>query len=826
MRTLFNHTLRSIRDNIGQLVIIILTVTVVSMLFFATLTIGGLFTNLQTSLQARLGKDTDVTVSATVFSETQLAEFCESSDDIEYVEKYLQTAGLYKPADGNFSKAIMVEATDLYDYSVRHGREIVVCDSYEYSTDYPSVWVGRSFAEENGIKAGDSIDIYIEVYKTYRTLTVTYVCENYGIFANNVVNSVLTDFTTIGNKGLISTANIKLKEGVDKEFFQKELSAHFGEDATVTDSIDYAEIDRVVSSNNRLLRIILVFVTALMIFLLFTSFLVVAKKRINELTVFKTVGATNGQIAAMLTAEGIFYGLTGGILGTVLGRIGMGIAVSLVIPNFPDAVKFGAEDYILSILFGVVVSGVSSVIPILRAGRESVRTATGDKAKAVKKRNPLPTVISAAVLLVAAVTTILFDGNVIAVVFLVLSAGVFTYFVTPFLLIAVSSVFRGKGAVRLSGLTVKRNPSSNTLAGMVGAIIVFSFVVLSIINVVIGAVTPKNTRYEADFVVDSISTKDMAELDAELGDIYGVTSSYTFLTDTAIWRKGDQTREYTVYGAESGESLTALCRDLSEESIDLFDTTLNPVIITYDVSNRFGLKVGDKVNITIGTEEEERYSLYNDFTVVGIDYTVTADDRLMIIRSDGFRVDGLPMEAADSIIFLNVSDDVSGGDIYRDIRDKVEEKSCYILGLNDWAYATSVGIVGITALLRVLQVMVSAVALVGVVNLTAVTVLERRREYDVLRASGLDGGSYALLSAMEGLIISLAGTVIGILLSVVINTVMPLFGRIIDRYVTFAPFPWELAVIGAVFIALYSAVFCITALLRKQRDGIERNITV
>ncbi len=820
MKTLFNHTLRSIRDSLGQLVIIILTVTVVSALFFVTLTIGGLFENVQTSIQSRLGKDTDVTVTATVFSESEFDEFISGRTDVEYVEKYLQTAGLYKPADGSYNKVIAVEATDLKDYAVRHGKELTVYESYEYSSDYPEVWIGRSFAEENGIKAGDSIDIYLEMYKTYRTLTVNYIFENYGIFANNVVNSVLADFSTIGNKGLISTANIKLTDGADKETFMKELADNFDGEITVADSIDYGEINRVVGSNKRLLRITLVFVTALMIFILFTSFLVVAKKRINELTVFKSVGATNGQIAGMLIFEGAFYGLTGAVLGTVLGRIGMSIAVKKVIPNFPDAISYTATDYILSVLFGVAVSAVSAVVPIIKAGKESVRTATADKAKAVKKNRILPLALSTACLAACAVATALVSGNTVCVVLLVLSAAVFTYFVTPYLVRLVSFVMKRK----LSGLTVKRNPSSNTLSGMVASVMVFAFVVLSIVDVIIGAVTPKNSRFSADFVVDSVVTVDMDSLRDELSKVYGVDEAILYVYDTAIYDNGTQRREFALYGVDNADGLYGICRNLTAEGKRAFDSEINPVIITYDLANRFGLKRGDKINITLGTEEKTGATLYDLFTVVGVDETVTSDDRLMVIRKDSFRIDGKSYTPKDNIIFLYANKDVPTEDLYKDIRAKAESKSCYALELNDWAYATSVGITGVTTLLRILQIAVSAVALIGVINLTAVTIMERKREYDVFRAAGMDDEKYVGLAAGEGFIISLTGAFIGTALSVVVNFLMPIFAEIIDRYVDFSVFPWQLAAIAAAIIAGYTVIYTVTALLRRKNTAVERNV--
>ena len=84
MRLLLRHTVRSVKENKAQLAVILLTVIVVTAMFFATLTVGGLFTNLQTSLKARLGGETDLSVSGGVFSEAAFDEYiAENADSVE-----------------------------------------------------------------------------------------------------------------------------------------------------------------------------------------------------------------------------------------------------------------------------------------------------------------------------------------------------------------------------------------------------------------------------------------------------------------------------------------------------------------------------------------------------------------------------------------------------------------------------------------------------------------------------------------------------------------------------------------------------------------------
>lgn len=825
MNILLKHTLRSVRDNRGQLIVILLTVTVVSAIFFVTLTIGGLFTNLQTSIRARLGSDTDITLSGGVFARSRLEEFTEAyALDIEYTETYLQLAGLFRPGDGGESKAVLVEAADIREFSSRHSKELIVYDSYEYSYGYPEVWVGKSFAEENNLKAGDTVEIYIEMYDSYRLLTVSYIFENYGFFANNVINNVLMDFSTAGNKGMLSIANIKLSEGADKEEIRAVLADFMGEGVTVADSVDNEEIERIVGNNQNLLNIALIFVTALMAFILFTSYLVVAKKRVSELAVFKSAGASNAQIAAMLVVEGLIYGFAGAVVGAVAGRLGMGIAVSKVIPNFPDAVSYTVWDYILSVLFGMAVSALSAAVPVVKVSRESVRKATSDRARAVKRRSLLPVILSTAALLASALLVAFMpSSSLIWTLLLVVCAAVSVYFVIPFVIRAVSSLAFGRGVFRLSGMSVKRNPLGHTLSGLVGFVIVFTFIVVSIVNVIIGAITPFNSRFEADYVAESISGADMTEMRNELIEIYGVTGAYLYFYDTFVWETDTRTEEYTVYGADDGEALAGLCKQLAADVGERFDRELNPVVISYDLAGRFGLSEGDAVRLTLGTKEQTGATLHDEFTVVGIDYTATANDRVMVIRSDSFRVDGKEFLPAKSMIFVNTDKDVPSADLYREMRDRAEASSCYILKFDDWAYATSVGIRGVVALMRILQVIVSAVALVGIVNLTIVTLYERRREFNVLKASGLDGGGYVSLAVFESLIIAVSGAAVGIGLSMIVNLLMPVFANIIDRFIEYRVFPWELAVAAAACAAVYSAVYVLSALFRKRKQAVERN---
>lgn len=822
MRLLLRHTVRSVKENKAQLAVILLTVIVVTAMFFATLTVGGLFTNLQTSLKARLGGETDLSVSGGVFSEAAFDEYiAENADSVEYTEKYMQTGALYRPSSGDASKAVLIEATDLEAYIAGHASSLVVYDSYEYSYAYPAVWIGRAFAEENGIKAGDVVEVYVEMYQLYRKLTVTYIFENYGIFANSVVNNLLVDLDTLANKGLLNLVNIKLTDEADEVAFAEGLKAKLGEGIEVGESVDYAEIDRIVGSNQTLLNIALIFVTALMAFILFTAFLVMARKRIPELMLFRTVGASKGAVIAMLFCEGLVYGLVGAVVGTVIGRIGMGIVADNVIPNFPDAVTFEFTDYLFGVLFGTAVSGLSALIPALRAGKDSVRKVTSDKVGVSGKLSLLPLVISAAVMTAAALCVAFVKVYTVAfTVFLVAAAAVFVFFAIPFVLKGISALFGKKGSAGLAAMSVKRNPLNRTLSGLVGFVVVFTFVIVSIVNVIIGAVRPANERFSADYVVASVNETDLRQVSLSLEKVYGISEVNIHFYDTFIWETDTQSVEYTVYGTDNSSGLEGLGKDWADGIKKAFDSTLNPVIVSYDMAKRLGLETGDVIKLTLS----DGRTLYDEFTVVGIDETVTSNDRVMIIRNSSFRIDAKDYTPDEGMIFINVRSDVPNDDLYRELRDRLEGELCYILEFTDWAYATSVGIRGVVTLLQILQVLIGAVASIGVVNLTLVTLMSRKREYNIYEAVGLDGRGYVRLSLSESVIIGIAGAAVGVGLSLIANLLIPVFAGIIDRFPTVDVFPWQLGVTAICAVAAYCAIYLASALFRRKKQSIERNV--
>jgi putative ABC transport system permease protein len=820
MNIIVNHTLRSVRGNVGQSFVIVITVAVATLLFFAALILGDLFYNFQYANLSRLCGDADVSIDGDVFSGKKLDEFLASRTDVSYTDEYLRMGGLINAGeDDGKSTAVLIEATDLNVFVARHKDKLSFYKGIG-SSDYvyPEIWISRALADEKNYDVGSEVEIYLSLYRRYETFTVTYIFENDGVFANTTVYNILTDTESIGASGIYSTAYIKLNGGADKDAFISDLTAYMNNpELEIGCAVDYEYINNLVSDNESLLDIVLVFVTALVVFILFGSYLVVAQNRANELIVFKSAGATPAQTIIILLSEGLLYGIVGAAIGLIAGRFSMQIVVMSVIPDFTDAVTYKVGDYIAAFLSGVLVSLASALIPMIKLTKNSVNSLYSSGVKSVKKASPYLFVPAAAVA-AACVAVIIFVPKLMFpfTVLLIVSVTALSVISAPYLTELVSSVFkRTRGPSNLASSSVKRNFNAVSLSGVLGAVIAFAFVTVSIVNIIIDASKPFNSRFSADCAVQTVSSStDMEAVNNEIAATYGVKYSYLFRYETFdVNFNGDDTELY-VYAVDNADALDCVT-NLTTKQKEIFDNDEKSIVVSYDILNRLGLKTGGKATFELDGEKYE-------FDVIAVDETVTSTDRIIYVNSEycgsGFE---------NSVIFLGTDKNVSNTDLYNDLRKKLADKNCYILQFDDWAYATSVGVSGIGELLKWLEGVVCAVSFIGIVNLTIALILGRRREFEIYRSVGLDGKSYFRLLLCESLVISCTGGAIGLVFSLVVNLLIPKFAALIDRYITVSPFPASIAIITVSVIALYAAVYCAVGAhyrMDKIKAGDIRNV--
>ena len=512
--------------------------------------------------------------------------------------------------------------------------------------------------------------------------------------------------------------------------------------------------------------------------------------------------------------EGLIYGVSGAVLGTVLGRFAMQIAQIKVIPNFTGAIRFYFYHYLLSMLLGVSVSLLCAFVPAFLLVKRSVRAST-DKAPLGPISKKLPLFSALFLLLGVTVLLIVFvpSSIVYVCIALIVLTALMIYFGAPYLVSFVSRIFTiGKGIVKLASSSVRRNRKMTCLAAIVGAVVSFSFVAVSIVNIVIGAIEPYYSHFKCDFVVQTLSeTTDMNVVNDEISGTFGVEKSILLRYNEYKTIADGKEIKYTFYALNNADDIQNVTSGLTREELEKFASEDDMIVLSYDLCNRFGKNVGDKITLSLNEGNKT-------YTIVAVDETVTKDDRVCFV------IDNSDAAYENTSILVLSSKNTSNMDLYKDMSDKLRKYSCHIMYYKDWVQSTNVGISGVELLLRLLQILIGSVAFIGVVNMTVSTLLGRKREYNILFSVGLDGKKYFLLSLAEGIIFALSGGAIGFVFSIIINLLIPELGKLIDRYVSATYFPMSIGPVVGVVMLAYVITYVIIAMRIRKNKSIERNI--
>lgn len=821
MNIILNHTLRSIKSNRTQIAVIVTTIAVVTLMIYVALSMTGLFYNINASSQTRLAGNTDMVLRGELFALAKIEDFAfENPESVEYFDTYLQTAGLVKTADT--TKIIMLEAADLEALNNRYPEKLTTKSAASGGIEYPSVWLGEDFAEELGVQAGETIELYFEGAGRFEKMTVSRILYNRGFFADSNVNNVFIDFSAINHRGMINLAYLKLTDSADYNVVAEELQTHMKNDAIVlATAIDNQRLGEIVRNNTQLLNIALAFIMTIMVLILFTSYLVIAKNRLNEMIIFKAAGASPLQTFLIMLSEVLLYGITGAAVGVALGRAGMAVISKALIPSFPGAISYDIWKYFAAFFIGVGVSAVSAIFPILRISRKSIRELTSGIVKDVKYTKPI--LIIGLSLMLAASVTLLFIYEQWAVpltVTVIALFAIWVYFVVPYAVKAFSKLFSlFSKESRLASFSIKRNSSTNVLTVLVGAVVTFSFIVVSVINLVIIAITPYNSRFSVDYVISSAEESDYEALTNKIFSVEGVTDAVYYKTaEYEIPRQNQSPLRYKVIGVSASSALSYATKGLQTDTLRKFSSVPHAMVISSDLAARFGLEIGDtfrpsRQRSTASLTYEEK--LDYEFEIVGLDYTSTENDRVLYINVKDMTYNSEEIATQSSMMFIKTSS--AKQDMFFALRDKIaNEPGLFVLNFHDWAYASSKGLEGVSSLLRFLQILVSFVAFIGVINLTIVTLSDRKKEFTVYKASGLSPSRFLRLAVFESFIIALSGGVIGVCLSLIFNRIMPVFAALINKYLVYQLFPASIFVIAAVAFAVYAAVYMLVALSNKK----------
>ncbi len=828
MGVLLRHTFRSSGRNKFQTAVVLFTVIIVTAILFISMSASDIFSSIIVNEYQRVSVDADIAVGALgggdMYSKATVEKALENNDNIKKVDYFLRSYAITKTKDDNFY--VYIEATDLQSFVTSENGFYLLEETKSYSL--PSAIISEKFSIDYALKLGDTLEIVSPISGNSIAFMVTHIMATDGFFGSATLNNILVDIADVESLGLVNNSMITLKDN-SPLLFEETVKAL--EDALpyiqVGDAYPTALVEELSGPTTSLFAVALVFVIAIMLVILATSYLIVLKNRMNEMAIFKAIGATPFNTIFILMLEALLYGIIGASIGTILGRLSMGFLLDRFLPYAGDVITYNFWKYAVTFILGTLTSVLAAILPISTYSKKSIRELTEKGEKHLKLYNPM-LVIGVTIVVIAMLIALLFISNQIA--FLIIASITLPLLIldiiigSPYLIKGVAFVFSKifkTGINAIASFGIKRNSSTHLLSILIIVVISFSFLFVSIINIVVSSIDPYNTRYSADVVVsftDTSSSNTAKEYEATIANMVNVESASSYSSTGYQVYKDGKRLGYTVsvHGIVDTDTISYIVTDIEQDVVDNFANTKNGIIFNYDHAKRLGLAVGDVIELGSyirTTTDELEYVLDNEFVIVGLENTVKDWTQTAIVHRDALVLNGVEQQAATTVL-VDIKDMTSFD--FKAFDNDMSTDGGYAILYDNWAYASSSDIKGVINLLYVLEGIFVAIALLGILNVTIVATLDREREFYLMRCSGLDFVGYIKMSSAEGLIIGAASAIGGLVSGLYLSTLVPTLSTLVDKYTAYPIFPYQLTIVTGLAVLLYTMLKAIIAIYTKK----------
>ena len=826
MNILLRHTFSSVTRNPVQSLIVVISAAMITACMLLCLCISSFF-EYSVSLWAEnyyVGAEMIILTSRT--HEDEVEEWCDAhSEDIEAVSV---TAELKLAASSDTATvqvmSIFTDLGGLDGFDAVIGAEIL--ERTENTTFLPSAHISQDSADILGVTLGDTFEVkgegefFVEAIaantkRYYGNPTPVVVCE-----------TDMSEQTSLRYCVWFKDAYGTAPDGRENiEVFSEELAAITGNvsgvQATARDYL--ADGQASVENSMQLISIAAAVITVVMACLLYSSFSVIVRGRVNELVKFKAAGATPAQSAFILLVEAALYSVIGGLLGLGVGEGIIALlnsmtatAVSVIIP--------GAADYILALMIGAACGIASCVIPAARMSAKSIQSLLGGDER-MHKPVRLPIVLVIAALTLAFSVAMFFlpvsarvPVSMIALVLIFMSA----VLLSPWVLSGVCTLSKRltrPGAAYISECALPRSASVNSAYTMLVALIAFIWLGSCLIDVVELTSLPSSVRYNGDFIatVDYACTSPEEELERCLRTD-GITGGAAIRTTRNIYLAypdgtfvGDNLVDAAICinAVEKGADINYCCLEpLADGIAERFDALKaeggHPAVIARYLADKYGFEVGDEISVIANSTLGYR-PMVNNFTIVGIDDTETSSDYLLFVHADDLVAEDVG--ALPYTVLLHLDGDPTR---FAELREKIDGTHVTLYTREGYFPVERAAAGDAGEMLSVFSVIIYIIAAMGLANLVVITAGERRRELDILRLAGMTPQDAAKAVLAETAMLSLSGFAAGLILAFFANASTVAIAQIVDRYILLDPFPLGMLAIAGIGAGIFALLWALS----------------
>lgn len=790
MGVIFKFVMRNIKEKKFRTFLIVFSIMMSSALFFAS---GAMSGSVERIIVERIRNSVGSSEIMIYANEKSPSSYFSPSgaerfkDDMEYIVGTAGGSGIYEP-DGKESFKI-----NLYGYDLDELQKInPVFFDKEYNVNPfngKKIIINNVTASKFGLKPGDLMELEIAGVK--RKFTVTAISLPKGIFLEDGrnINAVVPKDTMAAfynMKGKVNTIYMKPKDMSRKQDLIESLSKVYKR-YSVMESIPEEDIKRGSGSFTVPFMMMVAMVMLISVFIIYTSFRVITAEMLPVIGTFRSIGATKKMTDFVLMAESAAYGVVGGLLGCLLGigvlrlMAGMMLTVADRAAGFTADIDFTSAQLITAFVVAVLLSVASSLIPIIRVSKISVKDIVLNKIEAVKKKGTWKLGVGLLLLIFAVVVprivpreaAVALDmaalvSSSVSVILLIpyLTAGFIRVFEKLFIY-----VFGNEGVLAAKNLRENKSVLNNIslLAMGISALLIINTVSFSVFKEVANAY--RSFKFDA---VMGIGRADRQRL-AQVEKIDGVSYVYGNYMIYGTEVSGNKNPIGTIFGVDSSKYLDFFDMGIvgdAERLVKELDEGRN-IIISNLLKYKFGTDIGS--TITLKTNSGER-----DYKVIGLCETLMNNGQIAMISDKYIKADFDQRYYAE----INVKTDKDPELVKENIKEFYKERGIYIRTVDEMEKANNESNAAVFNIFRLFSIMAMVIGVFGVVNNFAISFIERKRSLAMYRATGMSRLQIIKMIFIEALSGGLVGGAVGALTGVIAISIIPYLLKAIDMPIT------------------------------------------
>ncbi|WP_234117385.1 ABC transporter permease [Clostridium hydrogenum] len=668
--------------------------------------------------------------------------------------------------------------------------------------------ISKKSADEYKLSIGDKIDIKVGKNAESQKFTVVGIADS-GMFAMENDQNMMTiipleQAQVINNlRGEVSTIYIKASKSDDMEQIINDLSLAY-KHYTVNKVVDDKEIDQILGSIITGFRLMMIVVLMMSAFIIYTVFKVIVAERLPVIGTFRSIGATKVSTSMVLVGESIIYGIIGGIIGDFAGIGILNVIMNLMASNMVNgatataSISYNFGQLLSAFIFSMIISFLSSIIPIVKSSRLSVKDVVLNTVDNVEKEKVWKLILG---LIFVACTFIIpnvikqssIDGTaalmllVLCMVLSVIGIIIIIPHVTELLVVVLSKlyniIFGNEGSLAAKNLRKNRSLINNISLLAIGISTLF---MINVVSISAGkALVKAYDSFNYDIYVynedsNSLDNSTISNV-KNIPGIKEINEAYSSGNVEVVGSKEtiNEIDFMNVYDIENFSKFK-----LNQDKNEVFKNYNEgrTVILTSANLKRYNKKVGDYITLktTMGNK---------DYKIVGSFDSMVETGSLALIPKKYAKSDFKKYQPTS----LNIKTYKDPEYMKKILSKKFKTRQLYINTMADQQAQETKQDDGMLFLIRAFPMMALVIGAFGVINNFVISFIERKRSLAVYASVGMSRSQTRKMLFVESISIGLIGSLAGIAGGMLMIYIIPFMFDL-------ANFPMDLYYNSSVFI--------------------------